>query len=855
MSRKSFVSVIAVSIVAFAMIFAGIIAGDLKANAWSYDLADFEENNVGEAINCSDINSDLRNCWTPSRNAANDTHMSNTTGWNTASVIASGNGSKCAKFVAPQWINSDANYDNGSTVSADLKRGTINGFAGLVINYGGDYTTSLAAANNPSAATQNDYYYKTFEAKTSDMEYALATGLGFTFIPNSNNVVRLFVRTINGVNFDVISYDINLGVDLGAAFHNYEFFESYEGRIYFRVDGVTRAIINYGAPETLTAVPTTYRTLDCTYFRTAIISDKQGNVIASTNKALISPEKTLNWAVCGTGTTIYLDNLKRSSDSTLLDYNGDGDKDTDDAIYLLKNIMNAAKYPIDDDQETDINFDAQFDSADIILLFKHHENPALYPIEFGSDEDNDGCFTVSYQTTSYVNIGGTVKLNASYKLNGGSDLGVTMRSLNTGIATCTADGSVTGVAAGTAKIRATSQNGHYIDFYVTVLPQNLSSAMQLVVNANNSNPYRRYGLSIGYEYDRDIFGSISALQYNDELSINNEFEALGNICGNGGLKSNYGAKDEYITVHYTGNMSERATARANADYFASATNVSIHYVTGNDGVFKVTDPAYVCWHSGDSNAGLLTWTASGVSATSTTQKPTFGVSSNSKFTINGVESRISIPSRSDGIVVTGDTFYYDYSYRRSITQLGIPWKVVNGQYYLGTTWWCSTQQWGGVICGGGGTYNSIGIESCVNPDSDLWYTWHKTAQLVARLLVDYNLDTTRITGHNMWSGKDCPQPFLANDLELWDVFLRMCQCEYDKLVACNGYTFTMRVIEGSDICPDSPRPYVESGAYSLTLYPGRVLPDNRPHIILYEVTATKNGVTESIKLACAVNKR
>ena len=102
-----------------------------------------------------------------------------------------------------------------------------------------------------------------------------------------------------------------------------------------------------------------------------------------------------------------------------------------------------------------------------------------------------------------------------------------------------------------------------------------------------------------------------------------------------------------------------------------------------------------------------------------------------------------------------------------------------GQYYMGTTWWCYSQVAEGRICSKGGNLNSIGIESAVNPESNLWYTWQRTAQLVAKLMLENDLDITRVKGHHFYSAKDCPQPLLENDLEIWWKFIEMVEHEYD----------------------------------------------------------------------------
>ena len=132
-----------------------------------------------------------------------------------------------------------------------------------------------------------------------------------------------------------------------------------------------------------------------------------------------------------------------------------------------------------------------------------------------------------------------------------------------------------------------------------------------------------------------------------------------------------------------------------------------------------------------------------------------------------------------------------------INDQSLPFKVVNGQYYMGTTWWCYTQVYEGRICSTGGNYNSIGIESCVNEGSNLWYTWQITAQLVAHLMQENDLDINRVVGHHFYTAKDCPQPMLDNDMEIWYEFRDLIEAEYEKLTEYNDYKFELSTSSSS----------------------------------------------------------
>ena len=60
------------------------------------------------------------------------------------------------------------------------------------------------------------------------------------------------------------------------------------------------------------------------------------------------------------------------------DMNSDGALDSNDAIYLLRNTMNGARYPIA--QSGDVNGDGMTDSNDAIHLLRHTMNQTRYPL-------------------------------------------------------------------------------------------------------------------------------------------------------------------------------------------------------------------------------------------------------------------------------------------------------------------------------------------------------------------------------------------------------------------------------------------------------------------------------------------
>ena len=102
-------------------------------------------------------------------------------------------------------------------------------------------------------------------------------------------------------------------------------------------------------------------------------------------------------------------------------------------------------------------------------------------------------------------------------------------------------------------------------------------------------------------------------------------------------------------------------------------------------------------------------------------------------------------------------------------------------YYKYYTWHCGD---------GRGKYgitnrNSVGIEFCINVDSDRDKTLERTAQLVRKLMQELNIPIDRVVRHYDASRKNCPQSMSGNGWAQWYKFkeklkgedLTMAQCE------------------------------------------------------------------------------
>ena len=396
-----------------------------------------------------------------------------------------------------------------------------------------------------------------------------------------------------------------------------------------------------------------------------------------------------------------------------------------------------------------------------------------------------------YSNTSILAVNETESLIIT-KYN--FDDNVVWSSSNDAIATVV-DGLVTAVNPGYATITVKSANDENIKFDFGITVKSGDSDFTIIENAHNQDSFIRRDLNVAYAYLTDVILSASDLLYNFDYQINRDYEAI-----QAQHSENHSGKrpsTEFITVHYTAGYQKSSTAKATASYFANGgSSSSIHYTTGNDGIYHILDDSLIGWHAGDGAGESVAfyWINTGVKAQGYI-KPIWGVikDSNSStgyyFTLNGEATTISVPV-SGKTSAGNDISMKDPS--KCFTYFGPAWKVVDGYYYMGNTWACFTQTLAGAISSRGGNRNSVGIESACNQGSDLWYTYQITAQLVAHLLQTYNLDFYRVVGHNAFSGKDCPQTLLANNGELWELFMDCVRREYELLTTMSNYTITAK---------------------------------------------------------------
>lgn len=446
-------------------------------------------------------------------------------------------------------------------------------------------------------------------------------------------------------------------------------------------------------------------------------------------------------------------------------------------------------------------------------------NPALngsFEVEVFVDPYIDATF----DSTSVVGVGEYIQINAEVMAATGK---VVWSSKDPSIAIVDDSGQVYGVKGGYVEIVASMEGRNDVELVlgITVITEEDKKLYSVLTNAHNAEVYYVDKLNVAYDYDTSVACSVSDLFFNWKYSVNEDYFIEPNRPKMTSI--------EFITVHYSGMpLSHQdgeiiAQAMYNGFHGTNWNGTSWHYSTGNDGIFHSMPDTEVAWHAGDGTGVKFQWLDTGVKATSNT-KPVFKVVPNSSvksgysYSVNGQTTNIEAPG----------------NYR--LTFYGPTWKIENGKYYMGNTYYNSSYNY---ISSRGGNLNSIGIESACNLGSDLWMTYHITAQLVSRLLVQNNLETSRIQGHHTFSGKDCPQTLLEGEGELWYKFMELVEAELALYKTMSDYSI-VSVSSNKDLVSDNGRVvkmpnYTETVTYTLT------------------VKNNKTGVTKELKLSSVIH--
>ena len=238
---------------------------------------------------------------------------------------------------------------------------------------------------------------------------------------------------------------------------------------------------------------------------------------------------------------------------------------------------------------------------------------------------------------------------------------------------------------------------------------------------------------------------------------------------------------KYITVHDTGDFAYNAEEWSQHVYDAKIGNasydVSYQYVVGNDGYYHNIPDDETAYHAGDgaTEASLFREFATGVYGDR--ENPHVSISTDGYYTIEGKKTIVLAPTDDDGNIL--DESYFN--------DMGIYTTIKDGMYYIGSTWYSDYYN---RIGNHGGNTNSIGIESCVNKGSDIYFTWQRLAKLVAKLIDDNNFTMRQIVQHHYFSGKDCPQTMRTEGY--WNHFMKLVEVEYQILQYKKmGFTFEL----------------------------------------------------------------
>ena len=251
-------------------------------------------------------------------------------------------------------------------------------------------------------------------------------------------------------------------------------------------------------------------------------------------------------------------------------------------------------------------------------------------------------------------------------------------------------------------------------------------------------------------YPHTLMGSLSSYLF-EPLSINE------NLAKPNNTNLKWVKKEKvYICVHDTGcgvhNAREWNDAVVNQYVDGDKYSASFQYVVGNDAIYRNIPDDIIGYHAGDGYEIDYNLIDSGVEFNGIF-KPNITISYDGFYEIDGKKSLIKAPMYLYKINKNDETFNERIAETKDINDEGIRTIVKDGKYFLAETYF---NTYFNKISNRGGNVNSIGIESCVNKGSDIYYTWMKDAKLIAYLMDKYNLTIDDVVPHHYFSGKDCP---------------------------------------------------------------------------------------------------
>ena len=340
------------------------------------------------------------------------------------------------------------------------------------------------------------------------------------------------------------------------------------------------------------------------------------------------------------------------------------------------------------------------------------------------------------------------------------------------------NGKLKGLSIGSTFIKISLKNDSSVCSYFGILvANNLSVGAKEIIKTLNFNSFEKNieVFSLDKTYCHNLRNGIGNFLFED-LIINKNIAPKENK--NRPLKT---AQKKYICIHDTADIVLSAGEWSKVVYqnFYPKTNqnynVSYQYVVGNDGVYQNIPDNEMAFHAGDGTEYEYRLIKSNVFGNK--KNPNITITSDGYFEIDNIKSVILAPKNQDKILTNQD-----------INDFGVKCENVKGEYYLGLTWYNKVYN---KIANRGGNCNSIGIESCLEEDTDIHLTWQKMAKLVAYLKLKYKIKFENIVPHQFFSGKLCPHTIIENGC--WNYLFKLIKTECKILQLINdGYTFRLK---------------------------------------------------------------
>ena len=216
----------------------------------------------------------------------------------------------------------------------------------------------------------------------------------------------------------------------------------------------------------------------------------------------------------------------------------------------------------------------------------------------------------------------------------------------------------------------------------------------------------------------------------------------------------------FITVHDTGSA-DMSAADWNA-YESSGRDTrqcSWHFTIGADTVYQQIPLDEVAWHAGD---GSQKFSLKDTGVKYVGPDPEITIGEDHFLYINGQKSKIGVP-----IIGGSSRSEWNGRFANAISKSGLYTCLgENGNYYMAnvyaSNYWQNSSRF--EICTGGGNRNSIGIETSIWHGGDYNEVMRNTANIIANLLVIFDLQPDRVLYHQSFSGKLCPQVMIENGL-------------------------------------------------------------------------------------------